>query len=62
MKPRSLAYPDLILFNGKIRTFGANGATHEALASAGRAGRSHSPEPTSDCGPRLGKTVGRTGG
>jgi len=35
MKPRSLAYPDLILFNGKIRTFAANGWTVDALACAG---------------------------
>src|SRR5262252_3383953 len=35
MKQRSLAYPDLILFNGKIRTFAANGSTVDALACAG---------------------------
>ena len=35
MKPRSLAYPDLILFNGKIRSFAANGSTCDALACAG---------------------------
>jgi len=35
MKPRSLAYPDLILFNGKIRIFAANGWTVDALACAG---------------------------
>lgn len=32
-----LPYPDSVLFNGKIRSFGANGETYEALAcSAGR--------------------------
>jgi hypothetical protein len=35
MKPRSLAYPDLILFNGKIRTFAVDGSTVDALACAG---------------------------
>src|SRR5216684_6394767 len=35
MKPRSLPYPDLILFNGKIRSFAANGSTYDALACAG---------------------------
>jgi predicted amidohydrolase YtcJ len=28
-------HPDLILYNGKIRSFAANGAIHEALAAAG---------------------------
>ena len=35
MKPRALAYPDLILFNGKIRSFAANNSIQEALACAG---------------------------
>ncbi|HEX4987388.1 MAG TPA: amidohydrolase, partial [Candidatus Binatia bacterium] len=35
MKPRALAYPDLILFNGKIRSFASDDATHEAVACAG---------------------------
>ena len=35
MKPRALAYPDLILFNGKIRSFASDNATHEAVACAG---------------------------
>src|SRR5919108_2801774 len=35
MKQRALAYPDLILFNGKIRSFAADGSTYEALACAG---------------------------
>ena len=35
MKPRALAYPDLILFNGKIRSFAADNSIHEALACAG---------------------------
>ena len=35
MKPRALAYPDLILFNGKIRSFAADSSIHEALACAG---------------------------
>src|ERR1700746_226067 len=44
MKPRALAYPDLILFNGKIRSFAANGATYDALARARgrRVGRGNS--------------------
>jgi len=33
MKPKVLAYPDLILFNGKIRSFAPDGAIHEALAA-----------------------------
>ena len=35
MKPRALAYPDLILFNGKIRSFARDDATYEAVACAG---------------------------
>src|SRR5205823_3452181 len=35
MTLRTQAYPDLILFNGKIRSFGADGSTFEALACAG---------------------------
>jgi predicted amidohydrolase YtcJ len=35
MKPRASAYPDLILFNGKIRSFAAEGVTYQALAAAG---------------------------
>src|SRR5882724_13568942 len=35
MKPRALAYPDLILFNGKIRSFASDDATYEAVACAG---------------------------
>ena len=35
MKPRALAYPDLILFNGKIRSFASDNATYEAVACAG---------------------------
>ncbi|MGH7765823.1 MAG: amidohydrolase, partial [Candidatus Binatia bacterium] len=33
--PRASAHPDLVLFNGKIRSFAAAGATYEALAAAG---------------------------
>ena len=35
MKPRALAYPDLILFNGKIRSFAGENSIREALACAG---------------------------
>ena len=35
MKRRNSVHPDLILYNGKIRSFAADGATFEALASAG---------------------------
>ena len=35
MTLRTPAYPDLILFNGKIRSFKAVGSTFEALACAG---------------------------
>ena len=35
MKPRPLAYPNLILYNGKIRTFATETSTCEALACAG---------------------------
>ena len=35
MKPRALAYPDLILFNGKIRSFAADNSIQEAVACAG---------------------------
>src|SRR5512132_3234870 len=35
MKPRVLAYPDLILFNGKIRSFVTENSIQEALACAG---------------------------
>ncbi|HEY1372510.1 MAG TPA: amidohydrolase family protein, partial [Candidatus Binatia bacterium] len=35
MKRRNSVHPDLILYNGKIRSFAANGSTFEALASAG---------------------------
>ena len=35
MKQKALPYPDLILFNGKIRSFAAAGAIYEALACAG---------------------------
>jgi predicted amidohydrolase YtcJ len=34
MKSNPLPYPDLILFNGSIRTFAANDSAHEALACA----------------------------
>ncbi|HEY1270164.1 MAG TPA: amidohydrolase [Candidatus Binatia bacterium] len=35
MKRRNSVHPDLILYNGKIRSFAANDSTFEALASAG---------------------------
>jgi hypothetical protein len=35
MRQRSLPYPDLILYNGKIRSFDQQGSTYEALACAG---------------------------
>jgi predicted amidohydrolase YtcJ len=35
MRPRSLPYPDLILYNGKIRTFVSETSACEALACAG---------------------------
>lgn len=35
MKPQAAPYPDLILFNGRIRSFAGEGATYEALACAG---------------------------
>jgi predicted amidohydrolase YtcJ len=35
MKSRPLPYPDLILYNGKIRTFAGEASTCEALACAG---------------------------
>ena len=35
MKPRALAYPDLVLFNGKIRSFAADNSLQEAVACAG---------------------------
>ena len=35
MKRRNSVHPDLILYNGKIRSFATNGSTFEALASAG---------------------------
>ena len=35
MKSRPLAYPNLILYNGKIRTFTSETSTCEALACAG---------------------------
>jgi predicted amidohydrolase YtcJ len=35
MKPRPLAYPNLILYNGNIRTFASDASTCEALACAG---------------------------
>jgi hypothetical protein len=35
MNPRPLAYPNLILYNGKIRTFTSETSTCEALACAG---------------------------
>src|ERR1051325_9136268 len=35
MTRRRLPYPELILFNGKIRSFAANQVTYEALACAG---------------------------
>src|ERR1044072_5407861 len=35
MKRRNSVHPDLILYNGKMRSFAADGATFEALASAG---------------------------
>jgi predicted amidohydrolase YtcJ len=35
MKPRPLAYPNLILYNGSIRTFATDTSTCEALACAG---------------------------
>lgn len=35
MKANELVYPDLILFNGNIRTFAADNSSHEALACAG---------------------------
>lgn len=36
MEERTLPYPDLILFNGKIRTLAYDGAVVEAIACAGR--------------------------
>ena len=35
MKRTPEPYPHLILFNGKIRSFAADGSTYEALACAG---------------------------
>jgi predicted amidohydrolase YtcJ len=35
MKRRNSIHPDLILYNGKICSFAANGGTYEALATAG---------------------------
>ncbi|HWO43320.1 MAG TPA: amidohydrolase [Candidatus Eisenbacteria bacterium] len=35
MKSRETPYPDLILFNGRIRSFAPDGSVHEALACAG---------------------------
>ena len=35
MAQRPLPYPELILYNGKIRTFASNGSTCEALACSG---------------------------
>lgn len=35
MKERALPYPDLILFNGKIRSLAPSGAIYEAIACAG---------------------------
>ena len=35
MKPRPLPYPNLILYNGKIRTFATDTSTCEALACSG---------------------------
>ncbi|MGH7825736.1 MAG: amidohydrolase [Candidatus Binatia bacterium] len=35
MKQQAAPYPDLILFNGKIRSFAPDGSIHEALACAG---------------------------
>ena len=35
MKRRNSVHPDLILYNGKMRSFAANGSTFEALAAAG---------------------------
>lgn len=35
MKSQTTPYPDLILFNGKIRSFAPDGSTYEALACAG---------------------------
>src|SRR4030095_11248176 len=35
MKPRDLAYPDLVLFNGKIRSFAGENSILEGLACAG---------------------------
>ena len=35
MKSRSLPYPDLVLYNGKIRTFVTDSSTCEAIACAG---------------------------
>jgi len=35
MKPRPLAYPNLILYNGNIRTFANDASTCKALACAG---------------------------
>jgi predicted amidohydrolase YtcJ len=35
MKRRNSIHPDLIIYNGKIRSFAANGGTYEALAAAG---------------------------
>src|SRR5215813_7907011 len=34
MRPRALAYPDLILFNGKILSFAADNSIQEAVACA----------------------------
>src|SRR5688572_4321374 len=35
MRPHGLTYPDLILFNGNIRTLATDDSTHEALGCAG---------------------------
>ncbi len=35
MSPQATPYPDLILFNGKFRTFAPDGSTYEAVACAG---------------------------
>ena len=35
MKERALPYPDLILFNGKIRSLAPSGSIYDAIACAG---------------------------
>ena len=41
MTPRPLPYPNLILYNGKIRTFATETSTCEALGLCGIENRRH---------------------